>query len=149
MNLKAIFALVSAALLTVAFAHVAAAGPPCVDDDSDGICNEDDNCSQVANVDQSDGDSDGYGEACDRDTNNDCNITTADITAVLSAVQAAESEPPASPHDVNLDGNITTADITVVLSSVQAAEAGPGPGKSCASCGGGEPTGQGAAGACP
>ena len=149
MNLKAIFALVSAALLTVAFAHVAAAGTPCLDDDSDGICNEDDNCVAVANVDQSDGDSDGYGEACDLDTNNDCAITTADITRVLTAIQAAESEPPASPNDVNLDGAITTADITTILSDLQGGGTPPGPGKSCASCGTGEPVGQGAAGACP
>lgn len=148
-NLRAIFALMSAALLTVTFAFVATAGAPCTDDDSDGICNADDNCQAVANADQSDGDSDGYGEACDIDTNNDCFVTAADITVVLTAIQGAESEPPASPSDVNLDGFITAADITVVLTGIQAAAGPPGPsGKSCAACGGGTPIGQGAVGPC-
>ena len=150
MKLNAIVALLSAAFFTVAFAFTATAGVPCDDVDSDGICDEDDNCLVVANPDQSDGDSDGYGEACDIDTNNDCFITTADIGVILTALAGSESEPPPSPSDINLDGFVTTADIGVVLSELAGAAAPPGPsGKACASCGGGEPIGQGAAGACP
>lgn len=36
-----------------------------VDNDGDGVGNNADNCLQTANADQSDGDSDGYGDACD------------------------------------------------------------------------------------
>ena len=149
MKLNAIFTLVGAAFLTVAFAFIATAGVPCSDVDSDGVCDEDDNCLVVANPDQSDGDSDGYGEACDVDTNNDCFITTADIGVIISALGSSETEPPPSPSDINLDGFITTADIGVII-AVLAAPVPPGPsGKACASCGGGEPIGQGAAGTCP
>jgi hypothetical protein len=149
MKFGSILALVVAAMLTTTFALVAAAGVPCTDQDSDGVCDEDDNCLVVANPDQSDGDSDGYGEACDLDTNNDCFITTADIGVILTALGASESEPPASPSDVNLDGFVSTADIGVILTELAGGANPPGPsGKSCAGCGGGEPTGQGAAGPC-
>lgn len=155
MNLRAIFALLSAALLTVAFAFVATAGPVLPDTDSDGVLDPDDNCVLVPNPDQSDGDSDGYGEACDFDVNNDCFVAFSDIGGILNAINVlGETEPPASPYDVNLDGFVAFSDIGLVLAAINSANPGqpdkaPGPGKSCASCGGGEPTGQGAAGACP
>jgi hypothetical protein len=137
------------ALLTVAFAFVAAAGTPCTDGDADGVCDEDDNCLVIPNPAQSDGDSDGYGEACDLDTNNDCFTTTADIGGLLTAIGGGQTEPPDSPYDVNLDGFITTADIGTILTSIGGAGGPPGPsGKSCAACGGGTPTGQGAVGPC-
>lgn len=37
----------------------------CTDSDSDGLCDEGDNCPEAANTDQADGDSDGVGDACD------------------------------------------------------------------------------------
>ena len=40
------------------------AAPICEDDDSDGICDDVDNCPGVANVDQADDNGDGYGDAC-------------------------------------------------------------------------------------
>ncbi len=38
--------------------------PPCLDGDGDGVPDGDDNCPNVANQDQADGDSDGVGDAC-------------------------------------------------------------------------------------
>lgn len=38
---------------------------PCVDSDGDGICDEEDNCPDMANPGQDDGDADGAGDACD------------------------------------------------------------------------------------
>ena len=62
MNLRAIIALASAALLTMVFALVSSAGPPpCpADADSDGVCDTIDNCLGVANPSQHDPDTDGY-----------------------------------------------------------------------------------------
>lgn len=42
-----------------------------IDNDGDGILNNIDNCRDVANEDQADFDGDGWGDACDDDTDND------------------------------------------------------------------------------
>jgi hypothetical protein len=147
MKLRAITALASAALLTLVLALNSGAGSPaCTDGDSDGVCDTDDNCVAIANPAQSDGDSDGYGEACDLDTNNDCNTSVADVTAIIPSLGI--SEPPDSPFDVNLDGFTTIADITTIIPALGNPLAA-GSGKACASCGTGEPTGISAPGACP
>lgn len=154
MKLNAIIAMASAAVLTVTFAMVANAGAPCQDDDSDGICNADDNCIAIANPGQGDADADGYGEACDPDTNNDCFVTALDKGAINTALSAGATEPPESPYDLNEDGFITALDKGVINTALAAGQTAlvlipPTSGRSCASCGTGEPTGPGAAGACP
>ena len=40
-------------------------GSACSDNDDDGVCNVDDNCVDVSNVDQSNTDGDAFGDACD------------------------------------------------------------------------------------
>lgn len=53
---------------------VEGAGPPqmsppvVTDDDGDGVADDADNCLDVANEDQADADSDGFGDGCDHDT---------------------------------------------------------------------------------
>ena len=45
-----------------------------IDSDADGIFDDADNCITVANADQCDTDGDGFGNACDPDLDNDCNV---------------------------------------------------------------------------
>ncbi len=52
------------ALATGTWASPAAAA--CPDDDADGVCNQVDNCSDVANAGQTDAEGDGVGDACDQ-----------------------------------------------------------------------------------
>jgi hypothetical protein len=147
MKLRVITALASAALLTLVLALNSGAGVGgCTDGDSDGVCDTDDNCVAIANPGQSDGDSDGYGEHCDLDTNNDCNHTVADVTGIIPTLTF--TEPPDSPYDVNLDGFTTVADITTIIPVLNTPHPA-GSGKACASCGTGEPTGISAPGTCP
>lgn len=49
------------------------------DDDGDGVRNRVDNCVEIANQDQRDTDSDGFGNACDPDLNNDGVVNMLDV----------------------------------------------------------------------
>ncbi len=53
-----------------------------VDSDADGVPDDIDNCTQVANPDQRDTNADGFGNACDADVNNDCVINFQDVSTV-------------------------------------------------------------------
>lgn len=152
MLLRTVLALVLSvvAVFLVATNLNAGVGHGCVDTDSDGWCEDFyggwDNCIGVYNPDNTDADMDGYGDACDFDTNNDCSISVADLTGIISNM--GQVEPPISPYDLNGDGVTTVADITLLIPKV-GSSLPPGLGLRCASCGNGEPTGIGAMGACP
>ena len=50
----------------------------CDDADDDGLCDDEDNCPSVSNVDQADFDSDGQGDVCDADDDNDGVLDASD-----------------------------------------------------------------------
>ncbi|MFQ5806364.1 MAG: thrombospondin type 3 repeat-containing protein [Phycisphaerae bacterium] len=65
----------------------------CHDRDDDGICDRADNCPETANPSQADFDSDGLGDACDTDDDNDGDPDKLDPAPYNAAVS---SHTPAS-----------------------------------------------------
>ncbi len=96
-------------------------GPPLPDSDEDGVNDELDNCTVTANSDQIDTDSDGYGNRCDADFNNDCSVNFLDIAAFSSEFLGTNPL-----FDINGDGNVNFLDFTFV--SQQFLQV-PGPGQ--------------------
>ena len=72
------FAMGFAFLIVAGVPPVSDAGP-CDDSDNDGICLEDDTCSAIQDASNLDVDSDGYGNACDVDYDNDCLQNSVDF----------------------------------------------------------------------
>ena len=145
MKLRAIIALSSAALLTMVFALVSGAGlPPCPGDaDSDGVCDDIDNCLGVANPTQHDPDLDGYGTTCDYDINNNCLVGGDDAFLVFSNLlaNAPWAPPELGAYDINQNGLVGGDDAATVFANTLIA---PGPsGRTCAHCPGTSP------GSCP
>ncbi len=101
------------------------------DTDGDGLADELDNCTLVANPTQRDADSDGYGNLCDADLNNSALVTTADFGILRSVLnQGAGSSATAAAADLNGSGTVTTADFAILRARLNTA---PGPsGRACA-----------------
>lgn len=137
MKLRAIFALASAALLTLVFALVSGAGVTVGSDvDTDGVQDSDDNCLVIPNPAQVDANLDGYGNICDADVDDGCAVGGGDLAQVLANWGAFA--PNAA--DIDEGGAVGGGDLAQVLANWGSA---PGPsGKSCATC----PTGSGS---CP
>ncbi|MEO8223704.1 MAG: galactose oxidase-like domain-containing protein [Gammaproteobacteria bacterium] len=81
---------------------------PVADQDGDGVLDALDNCIQVANADQFDGDGDGYGNSCDGDLNNDGFTNGQDATLFRSRMGSAD---PAA--DLNHNGFVNAQDTTI------------------------------------
>ncbi|MEM7082456.1 MAG: PQQ-dependent sugar dehydrogenase [Pseudomonadota bacterium] len=89
------------------------------DRDNDSINNAADNCSGVANPDQTDADGDGYGNACDADFNNDGVINFIDYAQLTAGFLGTDPV-----LDLNNDGVVNFLDITLLTNSFLGA---PGP----------------------
>jgi Bacterial Ig-like domain len=99
--------------------------PP--DSDGDGVANLEDNCPDVANANQADGDADGEGDACDQpkvvSTSPATIATTANVTATFSeAMDASTTDGDPSTITattfklVRLNADGTTTRVTAVVS---------------------------------
>lgn len=127
-----------AALLALGMSMVSIAGS-ITDADSDGVPDSFDNCINVANGplaatgscngQEDDANPDGYGQACDTDTNNDGATALGDVSATLAAAKAASANPT---FDFNCDGAAALSDVSKALADAKVSKA-PGPsGLACA-----------------
>jgi len=76
------------------------------DSDGDGLLDNADNCTLVANADQRDTNGDGYGNACDPDLDDDGTVNVVDLRLFKAAFL---SEDPDADFDGN--GSVTFADL--------------------------------------
>jgi len=91
-----------------------------VDDDSDGIANQFDNCLNQSNPNQRDTDFDGYGNVCDADFNNNNIVDPLDFSLLKSVL----GSPSAPDQDLNGNGIVDPLDFSVLKSLLGQA---PGP----------------------
>jgi hypothetical protein len=81
-----------------------------IDTDGDGVPDSRDNCINVANPNQKDSDSDGYGDACDADANNDGIVNSLDLAAVRNSFGTRG----VTRADLNGDGVVNALDLATV-----------------------------------
>ena len=98
-----------AILWSVALLLLSSAANATGDADGDGIPDDADNCTLVANPDQFDADADGYGNICDADLNNSELVTVSDY--IILRGRLSTSDPVA---DLNHSGKVTAADYTIL-----------------------------------
>ena len=102
------------------------------DRDGDGITDADDNCTRIPNPRQRDTDSDGYGNACDPDINNDGLVTTSwgsiyplgergVVEWIGLTVQSGRYD---ENHDLDGDGRVDAVDVSIAQLGLYQA---PGP----------------------
>ncbi len=77
-----------------------------VDSDLDGVPDSIDNCTNVPNAGQQDGDGDGYGNLCDADFNNDCIVNPIDLGLFRTVFFTNDPEA-----DLNSDGIVNPIDL--------------------------------------
>ncbi len=91
------------------------------DEDMDGVSDDSDNCTLVANPSQQDTDMDGFGNACDGDLDNDCQINFSDL-AIMKGEFFASGD---LVSDLDGDGTTNFSDLAL-LKAAFFGEPGPG-----------------------
>lgn len=79
-----------------------------LDTDSDGVVDSLDNCTLVSNADQRDTNSDGFGNICDGDLNNDGMVDLADLSLFRSKIGGVDADA-----DFNNDGAVNLSDYSL------------------------------------
>jgi len=126
-------ALASAALFAIGLSISAIAGAPLPDTDSDGIPDEWDNCVSTSNTDQCDTNTDGYGNLCDTDINNDGAVGNPDFNTFRA--NFGQAVPPGNADtDFNCDNAVGNPDFNIFRSGF-----GGTPGPSGLGCAGTPP----------
>ncbi|NNF18047.1 MAG: hypothetical protein HKN70_14985 [Gammaproteobacteria bacterium] len=85
-----------------------------VDSDGDGVNDDLDNCTLIANPSQLDTNGDGYGNICDPDLDNSNTVNFADFTLLTDAFLSVPGDPNWNP-DADLDGNGQVSFIDISL----------------------------------
>lgn len=84
--------------------------PDAGDTDADGVSDDRDSCTLIADASQIDADNDGIGNMCDPDFNNDCLVDATDFLALRSKIGSTTSPV----FDLNGDGVVSWADYLVM-----------------------------------
>jgi len=96
------------------------------DTDGDGVDDVLDNCPMVANAGQCDSDSDGFGNRCDGDFNNN-GLTNAQDSAIRLQLLGQPSIPPTyNAADHNCNGFVNSQDSTIYKTFLLGSPPGPG-----------------------
>lgn len=81
------------------------------DADADGIADAVDNCRDHANASQRDTNSDGFGNVCDADLNNDAVVNVVDLSILRSQFFSDDADPDA---DLDGDGTVALSDLAIM-----------------------------------
>lgn len=84
--------------------------PPPPDADSDGVPDATDNCTQAANANQIDSDSDGYGNQCDGDLDNNTVTNAQDYVLFRNQLGQPSTSPAYNIADLNGNGYVNAQD---------------------------------------
>lgn len=85
-----------------------------MDTDGDGILDTTDNCTLVPNSEQIDTNNDGFGNACDSDTDNNCVVGFLDLQLFIQGFNSSMGQPLYNEDtDFNSDGTTNFIDFIV------------------------------------